>query len=65
MSDKVRKELDRIMSDMNFHPTLILLQTMAQMYEEFGIIDKKILDVINKRYEKNKDKYEEMINHDN
>jgi len=56
MSEKVRKEIEEIMSDMNFHPTGILLLTMSQLYTEFGIIDGKILEVINKRFKKQEEK---------
>jgi len=56
VSEDVRKEIEEIMSDMNFHPTWVLLKTMVDLYEKFNIIDGKILEVINKRFEKQEEK---------
>jgi len=49
MSESIKRELQEIMADMNFHPTGILIKTMLDLYEQFGIIDSKILEVLNKR----------------
>jgi len=61
VSEELAKAVEKIRMDANFCSTWTLLQSMADIYEQFNIIDGEWLAVINKRYEKNKDRYDEML----
>ena len=56
MSEKAAKELKEIMNDPKFHGTWVLLQSLADIYQEFQIIDKAWLKEINERFEKQETK---------
>ena len=52
MSEAAAAELKRILNDPKFHGTWVLLQSLADIYQEFQIIDKAWLEEINERFAK-------------
>ena len=57
MTQETADAVKAIMADMNFHPTDILMKTMLDLFEQFSIIDPKILAVIVKRAKGQKEPY--------
>jgi len=52
VSEELAKAVEKIRMDANHCGTWVLLKSMADIYEQFGIIDGEWLAVINKRFTK-------------